>query len=75
MSQCTWKGKGMDRCTNEAEHRKVADDGQLWANLCALHNTMFDEAIGLDIRTMLSYWIAAQGGPAVAANRMTKGPA
>ena len=64
---CTWVD-----CTEKAEFPQKANDGSIWARLCPEHHKMLDDALGVDVKKTLSYWIKAQGGAKAAAARMTR---
>jgi hypothetical protein len=69
LQRCTWEG-----CEAEAKHPQVAQDGEVWANLCDGHNRELDASmLSGSPKTYLSVWIKAQGGANKAAERMAHG--
>ena len=69
MSVCTWKD-----CEALAEHPQVAEDGEVWANLCQDHHDVVEGAMtALEPRKLLWAWVNAQGGAKAASGRMMRG--
>jgi hypothetical protein len=70
MDTCTWAD-----CTNPAIKKQVAEDGEVWANLCNEHAFQMDQSLN-EIATnpakMLGAWVKAQGGSKKAAGRMMR---
>ena len=63
---CTWEG-----CSELAEFKQVAADGEVWAILCVEHSEIMDVKItDLKPKSFVSNWIKAQGGAKAAAKRM-----
>lgn len=66
--KCTWS-----MCASEATKDQIAKDGEVWASLCAEHDTALEDSLnGSNPAKLLSLWIKAQGGSARAAERMAK---
>lgn len=70
MSACTWAS-----CKREASHPQTAADGAVWANLCEQHDKELSDAVAAGPPRLLVAWVKAQGGPKMAAQRMTRGGA
>lgn len=74
MTTCTWLDKKDGKCTAEATTPQINNDGAEWANLCPKHAVELEHAIehiADEPMLILGCWLAAEGGPAVAAQRMT----
>jgi len=66
VTKCTWKD-----CEAPAEHPQVAEDGEVWANLCPQHHDVVEKALeAMEPRKVLWAWVNAQGGAKLAAGRM-----
>lgn len=65
MSCCTWIN-----CESEAKYPQIAEDGDVWANLCDTHNQELDSSLdSTNPKILLSVWVKAQGGAKRAAQR------
>ena len=66
MKTCTWMG-----CVYGPTHPQVAKDGEVWANLCSIHNAEMEKVMAnAKPGTVLRTWILAQGGSRAASERM-----
>lgn len=63
MMECTWKLKDEHKCLSNATYEQTGRDGEVWAVLCRHHNDLLQDAIdGSDVKKMLRFWVAANGG-------------
>lgn len=63
LNNCTWKN-----CTEKAKIPCIGKDGNLWANLCDMHNRELNKAIeSLQPKNIVQAWIKAKGGAEMAA--------
>ena len=59
---CTWVD-----CESVAVAEQIAEDGNVWANLCEAHDAELSLAITEGVRPMMQAWVKAQGGAKEAA--------
>lgn len=69
MQKCTYSD-----CILQAAHPQLSSEGAMWANLCDDHSRKFDTMMidpNTSVTRLLAEWVKAQGGPKLAARRMS----
>jgi hypothetical protein len=66
--ECTWAG-----CQEPATQTQLDKTGKPWAHLCQNHHDQLNASIdGMNPRMLMSSWVLAQGGAALAAESMRR---